>query len=265
MTRGSSRKKSGISRSYSQAIADEDAEACKRIGEHGKTLLEALAAKKANGAPVNILTHCNAGWLAFVDYGSALSPVYAAHNAGLPVHVWVDETRPRNQGASLTAWELSRHGVPHALIADNAGGHLMQHGQVDIVIVGADRVTRRGDAANKIGTYLKALAAHDNGVPFYVALPSSTFDFSLDDGVAEIPIEERGAAEVRIMSGKTPDGSVLDVQICPDETPARNWAFDVTPNRLITGLISERGVCQATQEGIDSLYPESAGTARHDS
>ncbi len=266
MTRGSSpEEKRHIAKVTAQAIADEDAEACKRIGEHGKTLLEALAAKKANGAPVNILTHCNAGWLAFVDYGSALSPVYAAHNAGLPVHVWVDETRPRNQGASLTAWELSRHGVPHALIADNAGGHLMQHGQVDIVIVGADRVTRRGDAANKIGTYLKALAAHDNGVPFYVALPSSTFDFSLDDGVAEIPIEERGAAEVRIMSGKTPDGSVLDVQICPDETPARNWAFDVTPNRLITGLISERGVCQATQEGIDSLYPESAGTARHDS
>ena len=264
MTRGSSpEEKRHIAKVTAQAIADEDAEACKRIGEHGKTLLEALAAKKANGAPVNILTHCNAGWLAFVDYGSALSPVYAAHNAGLPVHVWVDETRPRNQGASLTAWELSRHGVPHALIADNAGGHLMQHGQVDIVIVGADRVTRRGDAANKIGTYLKALAAHDNGVPFYVALPSSTFDFSLDDGVAEIPIEERGAAEVRIMSGKTPDGSVLDVQICPDETPARNWAFDVTPNRLITGLISERGVCQATQEGIDSLYPESAGTARH--
>ena len=266
MTRGSSpEEKRHIAKVTAQAIANEDAEACKRIGEHGKTLLEALAAKKADGAPVNILTHCNAGWLAFVDYGSALSPVYAAHNAGLPVHVWVDETRPRNQGASLTAWELSRHGVPHALIADNAGGHLMQHGQVDIVIVGADRVTRRGDAANKIGTYLKALAAHDNGVPFYVALPSSTFDFSLDDGVAEIPIEERGAAEVRIMSGKTPDGSVLDVQICPDETPARNWAFDVTPNRLITGLISERGVCQATQEGIDSLYPESAGTARHDS
>ena len=266
MTRGSSpEEKRHIAKVTAQAIADEDAEACKRIGEHGKSLLEALAAKKANGAPVNILTHCNAGWLAFVDYGSALSPVYAAHNAGLPVHVWVDDTRPRNQGASLTAWELSRHGVPHALIADNAGGHLMQHGQVDIVIVGADRVTRRGDAANKIGTYLKALAAHDNGVPFYVALPSSTFDFSLDDGVAEIPIEERGAAEVRIMSGKTPDGSVLDVQICPDETPARNWAFDVTPNRLITGLISERGVCQATQEGIDSLYPESAGTARHDS
>lgn len=265
MTWGNSpEEKRHIAKMTAQAIADEDAEACKSIGVHGKTLLEALAAKKANGAPVNILTHCNAGWLAFVDHGSALSPVYTAHDAGLPVHVWVDETRPRNQGASLTAWELSRHGVPHSLIADNAGGHLMQHGQVDIVIVGADRVTRRGDAANKIGTYLKALAAHDNGVPFYVALPSSTFDFSLDDGVAEIPIEERGAAEVRIMSGKMPDGSVLDVQICPDATPARNWAFDVTPNRLITGLISERGICQATQEGIASLYPESLGTARHD-
>lgn len=265
MTWGNSpEEKRHIAKMTAQAIADEDAEACKSIGVHGKTLLEALAVKKTNGGPINILTHCNAGWLAFVDHGSALSPVYTAHDAGLPVHVWVDETRPRNQGASLTAWELSRHGVPHSLIADNAGGHLMQHGQVDIVIVGADRVTRRGDAANKIGTYLKALAAHDNGVPFYVALPSSTFDFSLDDGVAEIPIEERGAAEVRIMSGKTPDGSVLDVQICPDETPARNWAFDVTPNRLITGLISERGICQATQEGIASLYPESLGTARHD-
>ena len=266
MTQGTSpEEKRHIAKATAQAIADEDAEACKRIGEHGKTLLETLAAKKADGKPLNILTHCNAGWLAFVDYGSALSPVYAAYNAGLPVHVWVDETRPRNQGASLTAWELSRHGVPHSLIADNAGGHLMQHGQVDIVIVGADRVTRRGDAANKIGTYLKALAAHDNDVPFYVALPSSTFDFSLDDGVAEIPIEERGASEVRIMNGKAADGSVLDVQICPDETPARNWAFDVTPNRLITGLLSERGICPATEEGIASLYPESAGTARHGS
>lgn len=265
MTRGiSPEEKRHIAKATAQAIADEDAEACKRIGEHGKTLLETLAAKKTDGGPVNILTHCNAGWLAFVDYGSAISPVYAAYNAGLPVHVWVDETRPRNQGASLTAWELSRHGVPHSLIADNAGGHLMQHGQVDIVIVGADRVTRRGDAANKIGTYLKALAAHDNAVPFYVALPSSTFDFSLDDGVAEIPIEERGASEVRIMNGKTADGTVLDVQICPDETPARNWAFDVTPNRLITGLISERGICQASEEGIASLYPESIGMVRHD-
>ncbi len=266
MTRGSSpEEKRHIAKVTAQAIADEIRRGVQAHRRTRKNAARSAGGEKANGAPVNILTHCNAGWLAFVDYGSALSPVYAAHNAGLPVHVWVDETRPRNQGASLTAWELSRHGVPHALIADNAGGHLMQHGQVDIVIVGADRVTRRGDAANKIGTYLKALAAHDNGVPFYVALPSSTFDFSLDDGVAEIPIEERGAAEVRIMSGKTPDGSVLDVQICPDETPARNWAFDVTPNRLITGLISERGVCQATQEGIDSLYPESAGTARHGS
>lgn len=264
MTRGiSPEEKRHIAKATAQAIADEDAEACKRIGEHGKTLLETLAAKKTDGGPVNILTHCNAGWLAFVDYGSAISPVYAAYNAGLPVHVWVDETRPRNQGASLTAWELSRHGVPHSLIADNAGGHLMQHGQVDIVIVGADRVTRRGDAANKIGTYLKALAAHDNAVPFYVALPSSTFDFSLDDGVAEIPIEEREASEVRIMNGKAADGTVLDVQICPDETPARNWAFDVTPNRLITGLISERGICQASEEGIASLYPESIGMVRH--
>lgn len=265
MTQGDSpEEKWHIAKATAQAIADEDAEACKRIGEHGKTLLETLAAKKTDGRPLNILTHCNAGWLAFVDHGSALSPVYAAHDAGLPVHVWVDETRPRNQGASLTAWELSRHGVPHSLIADNAGGHLMQHGQVDIVIVGADRVTRRGDAANKIGTYLKALAAHDNTVPFYVALPSSTFDFSLDDGVAEIPIEERGASEVRVMNGKAADGTVLDVQICPDETPARNWAFDVTPNRLITGLLSERGICRATEEGIVSLYPEFTGIARHD-
>ena len=275
MTRGSSpEEKRHIAKVTAQAIADEDAEACKRIGEHGKTLLEALAAKKANGAPVNILTHCNAGWLAFVDYGSALSPVYAAHNAGLPVHVWVDETRPRNQGASLTAWELSRHGVPHALIADNAGGHLMQHGQVDIVIVGADRVTRRGDAANKIGTYLKALAAHDNGVPFYVALPSSTFDFSLDDGVAEIPIEERGAAEVRIMSGKTPDGSVLDVQICPDETPARNWAFDVSfPNAASVRLLKKASTpCipnpqerhAMTAEPIDGVVKYQASHTRGD-
>ena len=252
---GSPEEKRRIARRTAQAIADEDAEACRRIGEHGKSLLERIAARK-HGEPVNILTHCNAGWLAFVDYGSALSPVYAAHDAGIPVHVWVDETRPRNQGAGLTAWELSRHGVPHTLIADNAGGHLMQHGMVDIVITGADRVTRQGDAANKIGTYLKALAAHDNGIPFHVAFPSSTFDFSLNDGVREIPIEERDAQEVRIMSGKTTDGRVLDVQICPDETPARNWAFDVTPHRLITGLISERGVCPATKAGIAALYPE---------
>ena len=243
-----------------QAIADEDAEFCRRIGEHGKALIEAIAAKKP-GQTVNILTHCNAGWLAFVDHGSALSPIYAAFDAGIPVHVWVDETRPRNQGASLTAWELGQHGVPHSLIADNVGGHLMQHGMVDMVITGADRVTRCGDAANKIGTYLKALAAADNGVSFYVALPSSTFDFSLRDGVNEIPIEERSADEVRVMCGAllNEEGKAegtASVRICPGSTPARNWAFDVTPARLISGLITERGVCPASEEGVLSLYPE---------
>ena len=237
-----------------QAVADEDAEFCRRIGQHGKALIEAVAAKKP-GQTVNILTHCNAGWLAFVDHGSALSPIYAAFDAGIPVHVWVDETRPRNQGASLTAWELGQHGVPHSLIADNAGGHLMQHGMVDMVITGADRVTRCGDAANKIGTYLKALAAADSGVPFYIALPSSTFDFSLRDGVREIPIEERSADEVRVMCGALLDeegevGRTASVRICPATTNARNWAFDVTPARLITGLITERGVCEASEEGV---------------
>ena len=241
-----------------QAIADEDAEFCRRIGMHGLGLIEAAAALHP-GRVVNILTHCNAGWLAFVDYGSALSPVYAAFDAGIPVHVWVDETRPRNQGASLTAWELGRHGVPHDLIVDNAGGHLMQHGMVDLVITGADRVTRCGDAANKIGTYLKALAAADNNIPFYVALPSSTFDFALRDGVREIPIEERNADEVRMISGRSSRGSVECVRLCPSDTPARNWAFDVTPARLITGLITERGVCEASEQGILSLYPEQRG------
>lgn len=239
------------------AIADEDAEFCRRIGQHGLGLIQTLAAAKP-GQTINILTHCNAGWLAFVDYGSALAPIYAAHDAGIAVHVWVDETRPRNQGASLTAWELSRHGVPHSLIADNAGGHLMQHGLVDLVITGADRVTRSGDAANKIGTYLKALAAKDNGVPFYVALPSSTFDFSMVDGVRQIPIEERSGQEVRCMSGKLPDGTEASVQVCPDETPARNWGFDVTPARLITGLVCERGICPASEAGVLGLFPEQA-------
>ena len=243
-----------------QAIADEDAEFCRRIGEHGKAIIEAIAAKKP-GQAVNILTHCNAGWLAFVDHGSALSPIYAAFDAGIPVHVWVDETRPRNQGASLTAWELGQHGVPHSLIADNVGGHLMQLGMVDMVITGADRVTRCGDAANKIGTYLKALAAADNGVPFYIALPSSTFDFSLRDGVREIPIEERSADEVRVMNGALLDEEgeacgTASVRICPETTNARNWAFDVTPARLIAGLITERGVCEASEEGVLGLYPE---------
>lgn len=234
-------------------IADDDAAACRAIGQHGLACIRALAAAKAPGEPVNILTHCNAGWLAFVDYGSALAPIYAAHDAGIPVHVWVDETRPRNQGASLTAWELSQHGVPHHLIVDNAGGHLMQHGKVDGVIVGADRVTRRGDAANKIGTYLKALAAKDNNVPFYVAFPASTFDRVLCDGVHEIPVEERSGEEVRTVSGKTAQGDITAVRICPEATPACNYGFDVTPARLITGLITEYGIC--TPAEAESFIP----------
>jgi methylthioribose-1-phosphate isomerase len=238
-----------------QAIADQDAEFCKNIGLLGLGLIKAVS-EKNNGKPVNILTHCNAGWLAFVDYGSALSPVYAAFDSGINVHVWVDETRPRNQGASLTAWELGQHGVPHDLIADNAGGHLMQHGMVDMVITGADRVTRCGDAANKIGTYLKAVAARENNIPFYVALPSSTFDFKMRDGLEEIPIEERDASEVRCISGKNSKGEMETVQICPDGTPARNWGFDVTPARYISGLITERGICEASEQGIAGLFPE---------
>ena len=248
-------EKIAAAHSQAQTIADEDAQFCQMIGQHGLKLIQKIAAAKP-GETINVLTHCNAGWLAFVDYGSALSPIFAAHDAGLPIHVWVDETRPRNQGASLTAWELSRHGVPHSLIADNAGGHLMQHALVDLVITGADRITSNGDAANKIGTYLKALAAKDNGVPFYVAFPSSTIDFSLDNGIKQIPIEERSGDEVRLMSGKLADGSIATVQICPDETPARNWGFDVTPARLITGLICERGICSATQGDILRLFPE---------
>lgn len=242
-------------RREAEAIADEDAEFCRRIGLHGRELIAALAAKK-RGQTVHVLTHCNAGWLAFVDYGSALAPVYAAHDAGIDIHVWVDETRPRNQGASLTAWELGRHGVPHDVIVDNAGGHLMQHGMVDMAITGADRVTRCGDAANKIGTYLKALAARDNNVPFYIALPSSTFDFALCDGVRDIPIEERDPAEVRCLTGETADGRLETVRLCPASSPARNWSFDVTPARLITGLITERGLCAASEEGVLGLYPE---------
>ena len=244
------------------AIADEDAEFCRRIGEHGLQLIREISARKG-GAPVNILTHCNAGWLAFVDYGSATAPIYAAHDAGIPVHVWVDETRPRNQGASLTAWELGRHGVPHHLIVDNAGGHLMQHGLVDMVIVGTDRTTRNGDVANKIGTYLKALAARDNGIPFYVALPSSTFDFEMTDGIRQIPIEERDAAEVRRIAGKTASGTITEILICPETTPAKNYGFDVTPARLVTKLICERGICDASEAGILSLFPEQREGTRH--
>jgi len=235
------------------AIADENATHCYQIGQHGLGVLTELARRK-QGQCINILTHCNAGWLAFVDHGSATAPIYAAHDAGIDLHVWVDETRPRNQGASLTAWELGQHGVPHTLIADNAGGHLMQHGLVDLVITGADRVTNCGDVANKIGTYLKALAARDNGVPFYVALPSSTFDFTLGDGVAGIPIEERDASEVRWVPGKNAQGELTSVQICPDTTPARNWGFDVTPARLVTQLICERGLCDASEVGIAALF-----------
>jgi methylthioribose-1-phosphate isomerase len=240
-----------------QAIADQDAEFCKNIGLHGAQIIKAISAKK-NGEPVHILTHCNAGWLAFVDYGSALSPIYAAFDTGVKVHVWVDETRPRNQGAGLSAWELFHHGVPHDLIADNSGGHLMQHGMVDLVITGADRVTRCGDAANKIGTYLKALAAKDNHVPFYIALPSSTFDFKMRDGLKEIPIEERDAGEVRYIIGKNSKGEIDKVLICPEATPARNWGFDVTPAKYISGLITERGVCEASEKGISGLFPERA-------
>jgi methylthioribose-1-phosphate isomerase len=236
------------------AIANEDANFCRRIGQHGLPLIEEISRRK-RGQTVNILTHCNAGWLAFVDYGTATAPIYAAHDQGLKVHVWVDETRPRNQGARLTAWELGHHGVPHSVIVDNVGGHLMQHGLVDLVITGTDRTTYTGDVANKIGTYLKALAAYDNGVPFYVALPSSTFDWQMRDGMREIPIEQRDAAEVRHISGLY-GGQEVDVLLTPANSPAANYAFDVTPARLVTGLITERGICPATEEGILGLYPE---------
>ena len=229
-----------------------------RLGDHGLALLRELAARKHGGGPLQILTHCNAGWLATVDWGTALAPIYRAQAAGLPLHVWVDETRPRNQGASLTAFELREQGVPHTLIADNAGGHLMQRGQVDAVLVGCDRVTARGDVANKIGTYLKALAARDNGVPFYVAMPLSTLDRSLGDGLAEIPIEERPAREVTHLSGRAADRAHVEVQLAPDGTPAANPAFDVTPARLVSALVTERGVVPATREGIDRLFMEAA-------
>ncbi|QPC44292.1 S-methyl-5-thioribose-1-phosphate isomerase [Kaustia mangrovi] len=236
-------------------ICDEDVETNRRIGEHGLTLIRDAAAAKP-GETVNILTHCNAGWIATVDWGTALAPIYMAHDAGLPVHVWVDETRPRNQGAALTAWELGGHGVPHTIVADNAGGHLMQHGLVDLCITGTDRTTAAGDVANKIGTYLKALAAKDNGVPFHVALPSSTIDWTIEDGVAGIPIEEREAREVTHVQGLGPDGEIVSVEIAAPGSPAANYAFDVTPARLVTGLITERGLCPASGEGLRALFPE---------
>jgi methylthioribose-1-phosphate isomerase len=239
-------------------IAEEDVAICRAIGKHGLPLIAAVQQRKSGGKgdqPVEILTHCNAGWLATVDWGTALAPVFCAHDSGIPVHVWVDETRPRNQGASLTAWELLQHGVPHTVIADNAGGHLMRHGMVDLCITGTDRTTATGDVANKIGTYLKALAAHDNNVPFYVALPSPTIDWTLDDG-DRIPIEERSAREVTHIAGWTEQGERVEVRLTPEGSPAANYAFDVTPARLVTGLITERGVCLASREGLLGLFPE---------
>ncbi|MDJ0781088.1 MAG: S-methyl-5-thioribose-1-phosphate isomerase [Desulfosarcinaceae bacterium] len=243
-----------ITRELAADIAEEEVENCRRIGQHGVELIRALSERK-DGGTVNILTHCNAGWLACVEWGTATAPVYAAAAAGLDVHVWVDETRPLNQGARLTAWELGRQGVPHTVITDNAGGHLMQHGRVDLVIVGTDRTTHTGDVANKIGTYLKALAAHDNEVPFYVALPSSTFDWQMRDGLAEIPIEERDPDEVRQIQGLV-DGEVRTVLVPPLDSPAGNYAFDVTPSRLVTGFITERGICGASEAEIHRLFPD---------
>ena len=237
-------------------IADEDAEHCRMIGQHGLALIQQIAGTKRN-KPVNVLTHCNAGWLAFVDYGSATAPIYAARDSGLPLHVWVTETRPRNQGSKLTAWELGQHSVPHTVIADSAAGHLMQRREVDLVIVGTDRTTYTGDVANKIGTYLKALAAKANDVPFYVALPSSSIDWKMRDGLKEIPIEQRGAEEVKNADGWR-DGQQITVRIAPDESPAANYGFDVTPRELVTGLITERGVCEANEKSIRSLFPEHA-------
>jgi len=238
------------------AIADEDVDLNRSIGMNGLTVIREIAARKKPGEPVNILTHCNAGWLATVDYGTATAPIYLAAEEGIPVHVYVDETRPRNQGAQLTAWELKGHGIPHTLIVDNAGGHLMQHGEVDMVIVGTDRTTASGDVCNKIGTYLKALAAKDNNVPFYVALPSPTIDWTVHDGVREIPIEERSGDEVTFVQGRGAGGEIASVRVSPEGSPAANPAFDVTPARLITGLITERGIAEASPAGLKALFPE---------
>lgn len=245
-------------RNLAAGICDEDVEINHAIGQAALPLIENLAAQKPTGEPVNILTHCNAGWLATVDWGTATSPIYQAHDAGIPVHVWVDETRPRNQGFNLTAWELLNHGVPHTVIVDNAGGHLMQHGQVDLVFVGTDRTTASGDVCNKIGTYLKALAAHDNHVPFYVCLPSPTIDWTVHDGVKDIPIEERSGQEVTHIAGLDENGHVAAVQIPPTGSPAANPAFDVTPAKYVTGLVTERGICEASPEGLQGLFPDHA-------
>ncbi len=248
-------RRAALAMAEAARICDEDVAICEAIGAHGLPLIEAVAARKP-GQTVNVLTHCNAGWLATIDRGTATAPIYAAQAAGVPIHVWVDETRPRNQGAALTAFELLQQQVPHTVVVDNAGGHLMQHGRVDLCIVGTDRTTATGDVCNKIGTYLKALAAKDNGVPFYVALPSTTIDWTIRDGVREVPIEERAAEEVTVMSGRTADGRIESVRITPEGSPAANFAFDVTPARLVSGLITERGVAEASLEGLRRLFPE---------
>jgi methylthioribose-1-phosphate isomerase len=243
------------------AVCEEDVAINRSIGAHGAALVAAAWEKKGRQGRVEILTHCNAGWLATVDWGTALAPVYRAHDDGIPLHVWVDETRPRNQGTSLTAWELGQHGVPHTVIVDNAGGHLMQQGRVDLCIVGTDRTTASGDVANKIGTYLKALAAVDNGVPFYVALPSPTIDWSIADGVRDIPIEERDPDEVAFIAGRLPSGEIARVRLTPEASPAANYAFDVTPARLVSALVTERGPCPASRDGLLSLFPERRASA----
>ena len=250
-------QKARVAAALAQArnVVEKEAENCRLIGEHGVDLIREISRRKKGGR-VNILTHCNAGWLACIEYGTATAPMYTAHDLGIEIHVWVDETRPLNQGSRLTAWELGKHGIPHTIITDNAGGHLMQHGMVDLVIVGTDRTTRTGDVANKIGTYLKALAARDNGIPFWVALPSSTFDRTLRDGIKEIPIEEREPGEIRYVQGKTDHGAITRVLVPPENSPAANHAFDVTPARLVTGFITERGRCSASEEGITTLFPE---------
>lgn len=242
-------------------LCDEDVVINSSIGNNGLSVLKQIVESKPANAPVNVLTHCNAGWLATVDWGTATAPIYMAHDLGISVHVWVDETRPRNQGASLTAFELGHHGVPHTVIPDNTGGHLMQHGQVDLVITGTDRTTASGDVCNKIGTYLKALAAKDNRIPFYVALPSPTIDFTLDDGIAQIPIEQRSDKEVTHVTGIAPSGAIETVDIVAKGSPVANFAFDVTPARLVTGLITEAGVCEPTKEAIASMFPERVGSA----
>ena len=243
-------------------LVEEEAVNCRKIGEHGLSIIEEISRKK-NGKPVNILTHCNAGWLACVEYGTATAPIYTAFDNGIDVHVWVDETRPLNQGSRLTAWELGKHGVNHTLITDNAGGHLMQHKMVDLVIVGTDRTTRAGDVANKIGTYLKALAARDNNIPFYVALPSSTFDWSITDGIKDIPIEERDPDEIRYVQGLC-KGKIQKILVPPETSPAANHAFDVTPSRLVTGFITERGICNAEEKDIMALFPDKKSVKRPD-